>query len=428
MAERAASTAATRDDQNCKGEATTEEFIQQPGEVIAPEVPDGSVEKIAEERYGLKVTRCKQLNGYDDKNYLIHVTPTSSNPHLTPVRPEGYVMKVINTLDTRRPSILYAQIEFMRHLRSKGIPTQEPVPSLEGENVIFCQFSASEGKVKTHAVCLRTFLPGSILYDVTLTPDLCFKVGQFVASMTKALQDFQHPFYDTFECLWSLNNIPKVSEFVHVITDIRDRRMVDDVIEHFRTEVLPRRSEIRKGFIHGDPNEQNILVQRKSSQSPTSTSGKDGSEESRTGSDAGGGTGNDVVEEDKEYVVAGILDFQDAALTHPLYDLAMALGYIMLQATTFDPLEVGGHVLAGYATRLELPEVERRLLRTCVAGRLMQSLVLGQYSYTQDPGNEYLLVTAQRGWHVLHALWDTPADAVQEMWDRIQRSYGDDKK
>ena len=61
------------------------------------------------------------------------------------------------------------------------------------------------------------------------------------------MQDFHHPFYDTFDCLWSLNNIPKVTEYVHVITDVRDRRVVDEVIAEFTSTVVPRRGELRAG-------------------------------------------------------------------------------------------------------------------------------------------------------------------------------------
>ena len=149
------------------------------------------------------------------------------------------------------------------------------------------------------------------------------------------------------------------------------------------------------GYIHGDPNEQNILVKRE-----------------------GDGTGGDT-----PYVIAGILDFQDATYTHPLFDLALNVAYVMLQATTFDPLEVGGHILAGYTTVVDLPDLERALLRAAVAGRLVQSLVLGAYNYSLDPTNGYLLTTARRGWHVLHVLWETPSEALYEMWDQIQQSY-----
>jgi hydroxylysine kinase len=74
-----------------------------------------------------------------------------------------------------------------------------------------------------------------------------------------------------------------------------------------------------QGFIHGDLSDQNILVRK---------SGTD----------------------DNTYVIAGVLGFQHAGNTHPLYDLAMLIAYASLLASTFDPLEVGGHVLAGYCS------------------------------------------------------------------------------
>ena len=80
-------------------------------------------------------------------------------------------------------------------------------------------------------------------------------------------------------------------------------------------------------------------------------------------------------------------------------------------------------MLAGYTSVLALPEVERALLRVCVAGRLVQSLVLGAYSYSLDPTNDYLLTTARRGWCVLHALWDTPPDTLHVLWADIGKSY-----
>lgn len=393
--------------QQDKGEKAATPVMQQPGEVIAPEVVDGIVEKIANELYGLTVTKCRQLNGYDDKNYRVIASPRTSNPNILVVCPDGYVIKVVNTMDTNRPEILYAQIEMIKHLHSHGITVQDPVPAKDGQLITFYNLPVpgKPGETKRHAICVRTFIQGKILYDVTLTPDLCYKVGEFVGKMTKAFSDFHHPFYDTFDCLWSMNNIPKVSEFVDVLTDQKDRRVVEEVIKEFTDTVLPKRHEIRSGFIHGDPNEQNILVLRKGGDSDPSSD------------DA-----NDNPTED-EYEVAGILDFQDGANTHPLYDLAMNIAYVSLQAVKFDPVDVGGHILAGYATQIDLPAVERDLLRVAVAGRLVQSLVLGAYSHSLDPTNSYVLTTAARGWHLLHALWDTPREALYRRWDDIEKLY-----
>ena len=78
---------------------------------------------------------------------------------------------------------------------------------------------------------------------------------------------------------------------------------------------------ILPGYIHGDLNEHNILVHSIHKSGPT----------------------HDAM----SLEMSGILDFQDAKLSHPMYDLAIAITYTMLVATTFDPMEIGGHVLAG---------------------------------------------------------------------------------
>lgn len=56
--------------------------------------------------YGLQIISCRQLNGYDDKNYHLVTSGATSNPHLSAPAPEGYVLKIINSMDTQRPEIL----------------------------------------------------------------------------------------------------------------------------------------------------------------------------------------------------------------------------------------------------------------------------------------------------------------------------------
>ncbi len=48
---------------------------------------------------------------------------------------------------------------------------------------------------------------------------------------------------------------------------------------------------------------------------------------------------------------------------------------------------------------------------------------MGAYSYSQDPGNEYLIVTAARGWGILQRLWDTPKDELYARWRRVMETY-----
>jgi len=80
-------------------------------------------------------------------------------------------------------------------------------------------------------------------------------------------------------------------------------------------------------------------------------------------------------------------------------------------------------VLAGYIKHRDMPLLERRLVRTCVAARYAQSLVMGAYSYSQDPGNEYLLITAKTGWKTLSDFWSVEEADLYREWDSIISSY-----
>lgn len=59
----------------------------------------------------------------------------------------------------------------------------------------------------------------------------------------------------------------------------------------------------------------------------------------------------------------------------------------------------------------------------CIAARFVQSLVLGAYSYQQDPGNEYLLLTAAQGWKVLDSFWYTPKEQLIAQWRSTLKGY-----
>merc|ERR1711887_159310 len=95
----------------------------------------------------------------------------------------------------------------------------------------------------------------------------------------------------------------------------------------------------------------------------------------------------------------------------------------MTKCTVISPSLAGGYVLAGYIKHRQLPPLERRLIRICVAARYAQSLVMGAYSYSQDPGNEYLLITAKTGWKTLSDFWSLAESDLYREWDKIISSY-----
>ena len=96
---------------------------------------------------------------------------------------------------------------------------------------------------------------------------------------------------------------------------------------------------------------------------------------------------------------------------------------LLNKVPALDPNEVGGHVLAGYLTSRKPTDQEFDVLRTCVAARFAQSLVMGAYSYSLDPGNEYLLITAKKGWDLVKAFWALPKEDLYKKWNEIVESY-----
>lgn len=202
-----------------------------------------------------------------------------------------------------------------------------------------------------------------------------------------------------------LASVPKLEEFVHVVEESR-RGMVEDVILKFQQKVLAHIDDFPQQMIHGDFNEQNILVNKSSS------------------------TG--------EYKIAGFIDFGDSQYSCLLFELAIAMAYMML--ITGD-IETGGYFLAGYRMNRLIPENEMNVLKVsaiilriaidfffsilqlCVCARLSQSLVLGLYTHQLDKSNQYLLSTQAIGWRLLEALYSRTSNEVNSIWNQVADEY-----
>lgn len=62
-------------------------------------------------------------------------------------------------------------------------------------------------------------------------------------------------------------------------------------------------------------------------------------------------------------------------------------------------------LLRGFHHQYKLTTDEMKHLRLLTAGRLAVSVTFGNYSFKQNPENEYLLLHAKPAWDALHLLW-----------------------
>ena len=197
------------------------------------------------------------------------------------------------------------------------------------------------------------------------------------------MQDFHHAALVSREYLWDLKNVTWLrGKYVDALSKNMERKnLVSEIIDAFEAKLTPVLSELPMQTIHGDLNELNILVE-----------------------DNGFG---------KE--ITGLIDFGDMNYSCRVFDLAICMAYMALLRHQ-DPTNTIGIVLAGYLSKCDLTDKEIDVLYLCVLGRLVQSLVIGNYQSTVlDPGNEYLVETAKHGWTVLRKLWCLTETEVQKM-------------
>lgn len=347
-----------------------------PGQRIRPPMTEEMAVALTEQLYGMKVTSVRELNAYDDRNYHVLCDETHANPHVISTEKAGYVLKVTNSLDSRKIDVLEAQTELMIFLNQHNICCPLPIRNVSGA-YFSLENLRSDNTMEKYAVRLMIYRPGELLYNMKMTDKLLHKVGNFTAKIDEILVGFNHPAYDNHKTLWMLTSVPRIQQFTYAIKSSLDKQLVHDVIITFQKEVLPIMDRLEQGIIHGDVNEHNIIM---------SPDGED---------------------------IAAVIDFGDCHKTCRIFELAIVLCYMILQSAN---VGMGRHVIEGYEKIRKLTDVEKKILKISVCARMCQSLVMGAYSYLHEPENLYLLNTQKTGWTLLKRLWPMSQKDVMQAW------------
>lgn len=91
--------------------------ILQPGLDIKPIINLDEVKQLVYDLYGFRVSKITVLNGYDDKNFQVLLeTSDRKNPYVNNLNEDGYVVKIINSLDSKKPQFFEGQNAALLHL------------------------------------------------------------------------------------------------------------------------------------------------------------------------------------------------------------------------------------------------------------------------------------------------------------------------
>jgi Ser/Thr protein kinase RdoA (MazF antagonist) len=226
-----------------------------------PEVAADAAEAFLREQYGLAMVASsfKELNSYDDRNFYFRaatIVPTkklqeieiestnktrknadeAGNVDIEGVQkkveePVEYLLKVHNGVDSQNAPFVQAQNLVLAHLDANQLPCPRVISALNGSKITWLSLErasnigpglGSESKVtRKHAVRVLTYIPGTLMANISQTPTLIEHVGGCIGRMDAVLQSFEHQALHRVH-MWDLANTSSLRDFVKCIpTDCR---------------------------------------------------------------------------------------------------------------------------------------------------------------------------------------------------------------
>ncbi len=334
---------------------------------ISEGIPTFSVQDavaLARELYSLEVT-AEQLPSYVDSNFRLE--------HASGRR---MVLKIANAAEGRDG--LDLQNRAMRHVAAanRRLVVPRVLSTLDGKRITTIDGDGG----RRHHVRLVTYLAGMPWAAAPApTADRLRQLGDFVATLTQALEGFSHPaMHRSLD--WDVKRLPVLRPYLGEITDPRRRQIVTRVLDRFDRNLAPRIEWLPASVIHNDVNEQNVLV-------------------------------------DDSGRLAGLIDFGDVVHTVTVSEIAVTMAYAMLGRN--DPLAAGARILRAYHRRRPLGAAELDAVLDLVLARLATSVTFAAYHSRLDPDNAYLKVSEAPGWKVLETLIELDPAAVSRHFREI---------
>ena len=327
---------------------------------LLPE-PYHDVEATLATHWGLQVREFSNLPGEYDANF--HVHSMSGNE---------YVFKVMHS--SRTLDLLDLQTSALAHVAaaSPSLGTPRVVSSLSGADIVHLQ-----GRY----AWLLAWLPG-VPYALALphTPSLLRSLGAIMGGLTSALTGFSHPAAHRPGFKWDLARADWILPHLGAISDDRRAHLVAAFMGLYR-EV--NWATLRRGCIHGDANDYNVVV------------------------DVGAAC---LSSSYKEQRVSGVLDFGDMYEAPLVAELATTAAYGCLGHS--QPLESLLAIVGGYHASFPLTPSEIKALYPLVLARLCVSVVNSALRKALDPSNPYIVISETPAWLALERFAPLPPAAV----------------
>jgi len=314
----------------------------------APRFTAAEAMQMAVELYGMRA-EAEPLPSERDQNFLLR---TESG--------DRFVLKIANAGE-RREVLEYQNAAIQRLAERCG---DLRFPRMAGPMV------SSGG----YLVRLFTWVEGTCMARAPRhSEEMLASLGRAVALIDRALAGFSHPAAQR-TLHWDIRHADLAREHAHLLPEGR-RRIID---AGFAAWEQVDWSALRRGVIHGDANDYNVLI-------------------------------------DGDRVVS-ILDLGDSVETAVVCDLAIAIAYAMLGKP--DPVAAARAMVEAYHGEYPLTEAEVDHLWTLAVARLCLSVCYSAHHALTLPENDYLGVTDAPAWTLLERLSEFPEGWPRDVFRR----------
>jgi 4-aminobutyrate aminotransferase-like enzyme/aminoglycoside phosphotransferase (APT) family kinase protein len=290
------------------------------------------------------------------------------NFRLTASDGRAFVVKLMDRYDEALVDLEFQLVE-RAHAAGAGIAVPRCFTTITGHATTRCSMAPDGSRVR-----VLEFVPGTTWGEAASHPAGLFEdLGRVLGRIDRALSAIAPGPLRTHD--WDLARAGLHRRQVTLVPEPDRRRLLDwAFLQH--AGVVPRLAELPHSYIHGDANDENVLV-----------------------------SGDRVT---------GLIDFGDSLWNPTVCELAIALAYAMLDEP--DPLARGAEVVAAYHAERPLDLEELNALVPLVLGRLSVTVATAAERRTIDPDHPTWFVTEDRAWRLLERLADVnPADAAARL-------------
>jgi hydroxylysine kinase len=309
-------------------------------EAQAPAFSTQEAEAIARRAFDIDAS-AYLLDSERDQNFRLRVKDGSE-----------WVLKIANSAED--PALLDMQTQALLHIAK--VDPSLPIPRVKTTpgGASFHEIDAPDGR--RCIVRVLSFLPGQLLDDATLQPELLRDIGAMAARLACALHGFSHP-SARHQLLWDLTQAPALRAHTQHIEDPARRSIIEDVLDHFDAEVLPQLKMQRAQVIHNDVSGLNTLVD-----------------------------GN---------CVTGVIDFGDLIHAPLVCDLAVPIAELSRKHP--DTIAVASEITAGYHAVTALEDDELRLIYDLASTRCAMEVAIANWRVRDHPENSDYIMAGNQG-------------------------------